>query len=112
MTDFKIGTPVSWKSSCTQKSGVIIAIVPAGKTPSEISPEYRRLGNAIPRDHTSYIVSGGAKNRRKTLYWPRTSLLKPQKSLTESERKWCEANPELIRRLMNNNINFVTTPRA
>lgn len=84
---------VTWTStsagSTIEKTGVIEAIVPAGKTIADVLPlskakseftvknDYK--GN--PRDHKSYVVSvpGNSERSKRQLYWPRASLLKPSK---------------------------------
>ena len=81
MPKFECGEAVYWKSSNTTKKGYVEAIVPAGKTPSEIGFP-KAGGGGICRDHESYVLRGrklnsrGAEYGSKGWYWPHVSLLK------------------------------------
>lgn len=76
---FAVGQVVRWTSSNTDKIGAIVAVVPAGKSPSDVGVKLKDVGMA--RDHVSYIVEGQQADRdgnptgRKSKYWPRVSLL-------------------------------------
>lgn len=78
----KIGTRVTWKSQSQafikKKVGVIIAVVPAGKSPHDYIPQGYRCnssdGFGLSRNHESYLVKVDGKGKR--LYWPRVSYLK------------------------------------
>lgn len=64
-----IGQSVTWTSSNLEKTGEIVAVVPAGERPSTgLTPKVKDPG--APRDHDSYIVKSNGKH-----YWPRVSLL-------------------------------------
>ena len=64
-----IGETVTWTSSNLEKTGEIVAVVPAGQHPStDLTPKVKEPG--APRDHDSYVVKANGKH-----YWPRVSLL-------------------------------------
>ena len=64
-----IGQTVTWTSSNMEKTGEIVAVVPAGERPStDLTPKVKDPG--APRDHVSYVVKAQGKH-----YWPRASLL-------------------------------------
>ena len=64
-----IGQTVTWTSSNLEKTGEIVAVVPAGERPStDLTPKVKDPG--VPRDHESYVVKANGKH-----YWPRVSLL-------------------------------------
>lgn len=64
-----IGQTVTWTSSNLEKTGEIIAVVPAGELPkNDFTPKVDISG--APRDHESYVVKANGKH-----YWPRVSLL-------------------------------------
>ena len=64
-----IGSTATWTSSNLQKTGEIVAVVPAGEHPStDLTPKVKEPG--APRDHDSYVVKANGKH-----YWPRVSLL-------------------------------------
>lgn len=68
-TDLRIGDLVNWTSSNLEKTGEIVAVVPAGERPStDLTPKVKDPG--APRDHDSYVVKANGKH-----YWPRVSLL-------------------------------------
>ena len=72
------GQHVAWTSQSAgtvkHKSGVVIAVVPAGEHPSRYLPRHCRLagggGFGSPRNHESYIVDVAG-----VAYWPRVSQL-------------------------------------
>jgi len=85
---FKLGDQVKWTSqaagSTTTKTGEVVVIVPAGKTPREaMTDEQRRSSlpkryDGWPRDHESYIVKvkiGKTDKAMPALYWPRVKGL-------------------------------------
>lgn len=64
-----IGETVTWTSSNLEKTGEIVAVVPAGQHPStDLTPKVKEPG--APRDHDSYVVKANGKH-----YWPRVTLL-------------------------------------
>jgi hypothetical protein len=74
---FTKGVTVTWRSQSAgvwkEKTGVIVAVVPAGRYPSEALDAVGirgRAGDGLPRDHESYVVRAGGR-----LYWPRVSAL-------------------------------------
>jgi len=93
-SDFIVGSRVTWKSSSsgytTQKTGQVVAIVPAGVRPTRgqcshgglLNDKLKRLGldrystaklgGGYGRNHVSYLVLVGNH-----LYWPRVSALRP-----------------------------------
>jgi hypothetical protein len=96
---FAINDAVIWTSSSTKKEGVIEAVVPAGTHPRGMG--YPTVGeNASPRPHDSYIVRGGERGKRTSLFWPLVSLLKPAEGLTAIEIDWCNRNAREIRKLI------------
>lgn len=65
----QIGQTVTWTSSNLEKTGEIVAVVPAGERLStDLTPKVKEPG--APRDHDSYVVKADGKH-----YWPRVSLL-------------------------------------
>ncbi|WP_223566896.1 hypothetical protein [Agrobacterium tumefaciens] len=76
---FKVGDKVEWISSGVKKVGVIVGVVPAGKTPAEIG--YPKAGGGgDPRDHETYVAKGIKIDSKgpygsRALYWPFVSLL-------------------------------------
>lgn len=65
----RVGQTVTWTSSNLEKTGEIVAVVPAGQHPStDLTPKVKEPG--APRDHDSYVVKANGKH-----YWPRVSLL-------------------------------------
>ena len=65
----QIGQTVTWTSSNLEKTGEIVAVVPAGEHPStDLTPKVKEPG--APRDHDSYVVKANGKH-----YWPRVSML-------------------------------------
>lgn len=83
---FKKGDRVQWASTgrggTTKKVGDIVAVVKAGKYPSEAllkrDSELRVMfdQNAMPRNHESYIVKViPGKAGTPVLYWPRVHHL-------------------------------------
>lgn len=64
-----VGKRVTWSSNGVEKVGEIVAVVPAGKVPSDFHVKVKDAGG--PRDHESFAVSANGKN-----YWPRVSVLK------------------------------------
>lgn len=65
----RVGQTVTWTSSDLEKTGEIVAVVPAGQHPStDLTPKVKKPG--APRDHDSYVVKANGKH-----YWPRVSLL-------------------------------------
>lgn len=86
---FKIGDKVKWISKSsgtrTEKRGVILEIIPAGKSEYSYSKDYiysskkgkkysaSKLGGGGPRDHESYLIVVG-----NYLYWPRVCYLKKE----------------------------------
>lgn len=97
---FDVGTMVSWTSSNTRKTGVVMAVIPVGKRPADFG--YSNLDNSgMPRDHVTYVVKGGLPGKKQnTLYWPRTSLLDPVDGLSSDEIAWCHSNAALVRAVM------------
>lgn len=84
----QIGDKVTWESqaagSTTTKTGEIVVIVPAGKTPHEAMTTAQRRQklpkryDGWPRDHESYIVKvkiGKTDKAMPVLYWPRVKGL-------------------------------------
>lgn len=77
---FMNGDAVYWTSSNTRKSGLIVAVIPAGSLPGDF--KFKLKDADAPRDHESYVVKGwrcaanGDPVEGSTrLYWPRVSLL-------------------------------------
>lgn len=72
-----VGKKVTWTSSGVPKVGEIIAVIPAGKLPSDFGIKIKD-GNT-PRDHETFVVSGetvdGPAKGKPNTYWPRVSLL-------------------------------------
>lgn len=65
----RVGQTVTWTSSNLEKTGEIVAVVPAGQHPStDLTPKVKEPG--APRDHDSYVVKANGKH-----YWQRVSLL-------------------------------------
>ena len=96
---FKINEAVRWTSSNTQKTGVIVGVVPAGRMPRDAG--FPGLGDtSMPRDRESYVVRGNAKGAKPTLYWPVVSLLQALDGLTPDEIAWCQAHAPRIRDLI------------
>ena len=82
---FKVGDVVTWLSSNTSKTGVVVGVVPSGGelTQSIDIERYHFLyGGGRYRDHESYLVAAdnraGSKAKQK-LYWPRVSALELRK---------------------------------
>jgi len=79
----KIGDRVRWISSNTYKQGVIEAVVPARRLPSDVGFP-KAGGGGLSRDHETYIVRGrkltntGVEYGPRAVYWPRLSLLELQ----------------------------------
>lgn len=75
---FKVGDSVVWTSQAQgytkAKHGVIVAMVPAGRSPIFSLPPGNSFSNApgLARNHESYLVQVGSKVG---LYWPRVSAL-------------------------------------
>lgn len=93
---FAIDDFVIWTSSYTCKEGVVVEVVPAGEYPKSIDRQKR----GGPRDHETYVIRGGERGKRKTLYWPRVNVLVKQGQLSPDELAWCHDNAGLIRNLM------------
>ena len=76
---FNVGDKTQWVSSGVRKIGEVIAVVPAGKTPSDIG--YPKAGGGgIARDHETYVIKGIKVDSKgpygsRALYWPFVSLL-------------------------------------
>ena len=103
MSKFSIGQKVTWNSGgaghSKQKTGTIIAIVPANVDPFRmdgkdyIIPGGRRIpysrtryGGGIPRYHVSYIVeveNPKGPHLATTYYWPLVSALRAVDGLEE-----------------------------
>ncbi len=93
------GVTVKWTSSNTRKEGVVVAVVPAGKTPRALGFDVDGAGS--PRKHESYLVKGNVPGQPwKKIYWPVASLLERMEGLSADEIKWCCNHPEKIRALM------------
>ncbi len=81
---YKVGDRVWWTSQAggyaTTKHGVIIAVVPAYRSPHSViglSPGFCvRCDSSTVRRHESYLVRVG---RRARLYWPRVGDLLPDR---------------------------------
>jgi hypothetical protein len=98
-TTFDINTAVSWISSNTKKTGIVVAVIPAGTHPATMG--FTSVGkNAGVRTEVSYVIRGQIKNSSPTLYWPLTSLLSRLEGLTPEEIAWCHNNAIKIRTLM------------
>lgn len=86
---FAVGDKVEWTSSNTRKVGEIVAVVPAGKIPSDVGFP-KAGGGGIGRKQVSYIARGRKRTYRdepygsNAVYWPMTSLLKPLDCTSES----------------------------
>lgn len=89
MSKFKVGDRVTWSSQAggftAEKTGVVVALVPAGRGATESLPyELKRMAlprryDGWPRDHESYVIKvkvGKMDNALPVLYWPRVSGLK------------------------------------
>ncbi len=79
MKKFSVGQDVTWSSSSngstTAKVGVVVAVIPAGKSPDEATWRLHMPGS--PRDHDSYVINvGGTEKRRGKNYWPHVWRLK------------------------------------
>ena len=78
MAQFKLGDGVQWTSSSngstTAKVGVVEAVIPAGKLPTD---DQRREADAygLPRGHESYMVRVPGKTSKGKLYWPLANKL-------------------------------------
>jgi hypothetical protein len=84
----KIGDEVAWTSQAQgyakKKRGVIVAIVPPGKTPADVAlPEgcAVRGPGLLGRPEESYAVRVGTS---KALFWPRVGHLKLAKPTPET----------------------------
>lgn len=100
MPEYKIGQKVAWTSGAagysTQKTGTIIAIVPAKVDPfrkdgkdyvlpggQRIPYARTRYGGGIPRDKISYIVqvpNPKGPHLAESYYWPLVSVLRAVES--------------------------------
>lgn len=90
---------VKWTSSNTRKEGVVVAMVPAGKTPRSLGFDVDGAGS--PRKHESYLVKGNVPGLPwKKIYWPVASLLERMEGLSAEEIKWCYDHPDEIRAMM------------
>lgn len=73
--NLNIGDKVRWRSQAGSvwrtKEGTVIAVVPAGERPKEVS------GCGYARDHVSYVIKATADNGspRQRKYWPIVSKL-------------------------------------
>lgn len=57
----RVGQTVTWTSSNLEKTGEIVAVVPAGQHPStDLTPKVKEPG--APRDHDSYVVKANGKH--------------------------------------------------
>lgn len=115
---FKLGDTVVWTSqaggSHKTKTGVVVAVVPVGKTASECVPSGKALkdGRASPRKIESYLVQVGG--RAMDLYWPVVSLLKaaePEK-LPDCCLAMVRGGPVIIQQVCPVCDHFVVTARA
>jgi hypothetical protein len=77
MSAFVKGAKVTWRSQSAgtwkEKTGQVVAVVPADGYPTEALKAVGingRAGDGRPRDHESYVVRA-----RGRLYWPRVSAL-------------------------------------
>lgn len=86
MAKFKIGDKVCWTSSCKDKSGEIIAIVPAGSRSGAYgyNPKGALWSRELDRDHESYIIGVRKKSNPSEFYstnfWPVVSLLRKREA--------------------------------
>ncbi len=93
MLSFKTGDSVTWCSQAnganTQKTGTVIAIIPAGREGERVlnATITRRVqagthrsayGGGIGRSHVSYLVEvvAGGPRAKLVLYWPVAALLR------------------------------------
>lgn len=83
---FKKGEQVKWASqagsSSTEKTGEVIAVIPAGTYANPIKYrdgyDIRTMGFGSPRKHESYLVAVQTRkdpSAKKALYWPRVKNL-------------------------------------
>lgn len=88
----KKGDEVEWTSQSAgfqkTKVGKIIAVVPAGKLPTEVLDTTVEAAfefdGVMPRNHESYLVMvDRGEGRKPALYWPVASKLKPVKKVEE-----------------------------
>jgi hypothetical protein len=72
---FKVGDKVTWSSSDKEKTGVIVAVIPADGYVAQVFPDIKKGGSAwgggLCRNHESYIVQV-----KKRYYWPRVGNLR------------------------------------
>lgn len=85
----KVGSKVEWKSqasgSMTQKTGEVVAVVPAGANPRTYADnlpielrQLKRMFDGCPRGHESYLVKvvpGKTGKAKPVLYCPRVSVM-------------------------------------
>jgi len=83
-TKFQIGAAVHWASQSSgttkEKTGRILAVVPAGKRPDRVQflSLYKGAGVGLSRDHVSYVVGvevGKTLGSSVRYYWPRVASL-------------------------------------
>jgi hypothetical protein len=98
---FQVDDKVRWTSSNLAKEGIVVAVIPSHKSPLEMGIKIDGSGGA--RDHTSYIIRGGAPGQAARLYWPVVSLLAHDEGLTAQEVKWCHDHADLVRRVIQDN---------
>ncbi len=86
---FKVGDKVEWESqavaSWTIKRGKVVAVVPAGRFPTDILTAINKFWKTmfdwptLTRNHESYLVEvpgGKTSKAMPKLYWPHASKLK------------------------------------
>ena len=97
---FAVNDAVTWKSSGVSKTGMVVAVIPAGMGPQNCG--YGKLGfSTLPRPEESYIVRAWHTGAKKTgagkIYWPFNAWLKPVDGLSDAEIEWCRANASAVR---------------